>query len=391
MDNAENNAPEVDPSPMQEVDDLDDWATKGDAEEKAPAERPRQANGKFQKVDSSYLEADKLLRETKKAIDKDDNNLRRESGRKPNKREARYEAEEETEVEEEVGEPEPKPKTSRKVKAIVNGAEEVIDLDDEEYQKINSVQAMRASQKAFREAAQMRKETNELRQTLENARANVKQDPMKLFKALGIDEQDVYNFAQNMTINKLSETIDPHTGQPYTPEQQRIIQLQNQLKGKEQIEQETKQKQEAYEFEQMKEVVRQDIDRKFTSALQETGLPTTQYTMMRLADLMESLGPDVDPATVAPMVVEDIITEFTSVTNGFPIEVVAEILGEKFLNKLRKWDIDKARSGREKFGRNPRNIPANRDERGPSRSDSKGRPSLEEAGEWLEKWAQPRR
>lgn len=379
-------APEVAPESVEvtnEEQDLDEWAVEGD--KKSTQGRPRQADGKFAK-DSSYREAAEVLGATKRGIEKDEQNYKRES-----RRALKIESEEEEpdlsreEEEEEEEAPKPKAKTSRKVKALVNGAEEVIDLDDEEYKKINSVQAMRASQKAFREAAQMRKEAEQLRTTLENARANVKQDPMKLFKALGIDEQDVYNFAQNMTINKLSETIDPTTGQPYTPEQQRIIQLQNQLKTKEQIEAQTKQQQEAAEFEQIKEVVRQDIDRKFTSALEESGLPPTQYTMMRLADLMESLGPDVDPATVAPLVVEDMITEFNSVANGFPIEVVAEILGEKFLNKLRKWDIDKARQGRDKFGRNPQRIPGNSERRAPS---SKGKvTNFDEANEWLDKWA----
>ena len=371
-------APETPESSGEGEQDLDEWATEGDKKAQSIT-KPRNADGKFAK-DSSYREAAEVLGKTKRGIEKDEANYKRESRRalkidpdddnEPNLDE---------EVEEEIEEPKAKTKTSRKVRALVNGAEEVIDLDDEEYKKINSVQAMRASQKAFREAAQMRKEAEQLRTTLENARANVKNDPMKLFKALGIDEQDVYNFAQNMTINKLSESIDPTTGQPYTPEQQRIIQLQNQLKSKEQIEQETQ------EIEKIKEVVRQDIDRKFTSALEESGLPPTQYTMMRLADLMESLGPDVDPATVAPLVVEDMITEFSSVANNFPIEVVAEILGDKFLNKLRKWDIDKARQGRDKFGRNPQRIPGNAERRAPA---SKGKiTNFDEANDWLDKWA----
>jgi hypothetical protein len=366
------------------VADLDDWAAKGDARAESRARRP---DGKFAKGngDSSYDEAERVLAETQRQVEKDAKRFRNERRGRPADEEEEDEPKLREEDEEPVDEPKPKPKGNRKVKALVNGQEEVIDLDDAEYQKINSVQAMRASQKAFREAAQLRKEAEQLKDQINRARANVKQDPMKLFKALGISEEDVAQFAQNMTINKLSETIDPVTGQPYTPEQQKIIQLQNQLKTREQQEAEIKQQNEAAEFEKVKEVVRQDIDRKFTAALQETGLPTTPYTMMRLADIMENLGPDVDPMTVAPVVVEDMVNEFSSVANGFPIEVVAEILGEKFLNKLRKWDIERARKGRDKFGRNPQRLANNADKRIPP--SSRKTTNFDEANEWLDKWA----
>lgn len=360
--------------PGQAQDELDSWAN-----EPSPSSRPRQPDGKFVKTrtDSDNKEVGRVLKGTVK-----------QATRPTPKQEEEEEVEEEVEEEQEEEE-QPKPK-GRKVKGIVNGREEEIDLDDEEFQKVNAVQATRAAQKAWREAAQMRKEANEFRAALDAAKAGVRKDPMSLFKALGIPEEDVYQFAQQRTIEKLSETIDPQTGQPYTPEQQRIIQLQKQLQSKEQQELQVQQQKEQAEMEQLKTVVRQDIDRKFTAALEETGLPPTQYTMMRLADLMQSMGPDVDPMTVAPLVLEDMVNETRQTIYSMPIEVAAEVLGEEFMNELRKWDIDKAKAGRDKFGRNPQRYPNNASQRAPAKgSGQTTNPADAEA--WLENWASGRK
>jgi Asp-tRNA(Asn)/Glu-tRNA(Gln) amidotransferase A subunit family amidase len=357
----------LDPAVAQQ--ELDAWA------DEKPNQRAREATGKFAKTktDTDRKEVGRVLKNTVKGVARQD------------------ERQEEEEVQEEEEQVEEQPKPKRKVKGIVNGREEEIDLDDDEFQKVNAVQATRAAQKAWREAAEMRKEANEFRQALEAAKAGVRKDPMALFKALGIPEEDVFNFAREKTISKISETIDPETGQPYTPEQQRIIQLQKQLEAKEQIEQQTRQQQEAAEMEQLKTVVRQDIDRKFTAALEETGLPPTQYTMMRLADLMQSMGPDVDPATVAPLVLEDLVNETRQTIYSMPIEVAAEILGEEWMNELRKWDINKAKAGRDKFGRNPQRYPNNAPQRAPAKGSPRQTSSPGDAQEWLENWAEGRR
>ena len=363
----------VNSDPNVAQNELDDWASQ-----KEPPARPRQPDGKFVKTrtDSDQKEVGRVLKGTVKAI------------ARPTPKD--IEQEEEVEEEEEV-EQEEQPKPKRKVKGIVNGREEEIDLDDEEFQKVNAVQATRAAQKAWREAAQMRKEATEFREALEAAKAGVRKDPMSLFKALGIPEEDVYQFAQQRTIEKISETIDPTTGQPYSPEQQRIIQLQKQLQNKEQQELQVKQQQEAAEMEQMKTVVRQDIDRKFTAALEETGLPPTQYTMMRLADLMQSMGPDVDPSQVAPLVLEDLVNETRQTIYSMPIEVAAEVLGEEWMNELRKWDINKAKAGRDKFGRNPQRYPNNAGQRTPARGGTKQSFTSDQAQDWLENWAEGRK
>ena len=355
-------------SSEQAAADLDSWANQ-------PIGRPRQDNGKFKaKTDSDPSEVKRVLKDSIKGL-----------ARQPKLEDEADE--EQVEEEQEEVEPKPKPKTGRKVLAKVNGQEEEIDLDDDEFQKVNAVQATRAAQKAWREAAEMRKESQQLRKALEDAKSQVGKDPMALFRALGISDEQVSEFARNRTIEQLSETIDPNTGQPYTPEQQRIIQLQKELRNKEQTEQQRAQQIEAAEMEQLKDVVRKDIDRKFTSALQETGLPATQYTMMRLADLMQSMGPDVDPQTVAPLVLEDMVNEVRQTIYSMPLDVAAEILGEEWLGELRKWDIGKARQGRDKFGRNPQTDPNNSTQRTQPRGRTGPITNPNEAQDFLEKWA----
>lgn len=355
-------------NPHQAQADLDAWANETPKPKVIP---PKGPDGKFRRAgtDTDTKEVARVVKGTVKELARD----------VPPEQE-----EEEEQLEEEVEE-QPRPK--RKVKGIINGQEEEIDLDDEEFQKVNAVQATRAAQKAWREAAQMRKEAQQFREALDAARQQVATNPMALFEALGIPEEQVYQFAKQRTIEKISETIDPNTGQPYTPEQQRIIQLQKELQRREQMEKQQAQQAEAAEMEQMKQVIRQDIDRKFTAALKETGLPPTQYTMMRLADLMQSMGPDVDPVTVAPLVLEDMVNETRQTIYSMPIEVAAEILGEDWLNKLRQWDIQRARAGKDKFGRNPQKYPNNAQQRVPAGRKA-GQPLTPSAAQdWLEKWA----
>lgn len=353
-------------NPEQE---LADWA------DETPKPKARNTNGRFRADKAPAKEKRTIASAVAETI---------EQGERP-KLDEEEEQEEEASGEEEEEE---KPKPRRKVRGIVNGKEEEIELDDEEFAKVNAIQTSRAAQKAWREAAQMRKEANELKQALQDARAQVKQDPMALFRALGIPDEEVYGFAQNKTIEKLSETLDPNTGQPYTPEQQKIIQLQKELQQKNLSEQQAKQKQEQIEFEQMKEVVKADIDRKFTAALQETGLPPTQYTMMRLADLMQSMGPDADPQTLAPLVLEDIVNEVRTTIYSMPMEVAAEILGQDWMNDLRKWDISQARATKDKFGRKPTTYPNNTEQRKSVRQNGKFTGSISDAEEYLEKWAE---
>lgn len=360
--------------PRQAQEDIDAWAK----DDKPANSRQRSDNGQFRRSsDSDTREVNDALRQTIK------------QGTRPQRQPVEEEqTEEETEPQEEQEQREP-PKR-RQVKGIVNGREELIDLSDDEFQKLNAVQASRAAQKAFREAAQMRKEAAELRRNLEIARSQVAQNPMALFEALGIPEDQVLQFAQQQTINKLSETIDPSTGQPYTPEQQRIIALQKQLDQKQQAEARQKQQAEQAEFEQLKDVMRQDIDRKFTAALQETGLPPTPYTMMRLANMMQDAGPDVDPQQLAPLVLEDMVNEVRHTIYSMPIDVAIEILGNDFVNALRKHDIEVARKGKEKFGRNPQHIARNAEQRQRTTQRRGADMTTGEAQDFLDQWANGR-
>jgi len=357
------------------TNDLEAWAN----EKPSPTQgRPRADDGKFKtKTDGDPKEVARVLKGTMKAATR------------PQPKQEEEETEE-TEPQEEQEEETPKTRGKRQVKGLINGREEIIDLDDDEFAKVNAVQTTRAAQKAWREAAQMRAEAQQLRQALEDARAQVGQNPMALFEALGIPEERVLEFAQQQTINKLSETIDPNTGEPYTPEQQRIIQLQRELQRREGLEQKQKMTAEQQEFEKTKEIIRKDLDRKFTSALENTGLPPTPYTMMRLANMMEDAGPDVDPQQLAPLVLEDMVNEVRHTIYSMPMEVAAEVLGQEFMAELRKFDMQQARGTKDKFGRNPQKFPNNQSQRAPQAKQGGKTQSVEEAAEWLEKWASGR-
>lgn len=357
-------------TPSQPEQTLDEWANQP-AEEGEEEQVAKPVQAKVRKPDGKFGKMGKDQREVADAL---------KDTLKPGP------GQEEEEEEEEVEEPvEEKPKQSRKVKAVIDGKETLVDIDDEAFSKLNAVQMMQSSQKAWREAAEMRKEAQALKQALEVARENITKDPMSLFRALGVDESKVFEFAQQKALEKVYETIDPNTGQPYTPEQQKIIQLQKELQAKQAQENEFKTKAEQEQFEKMKEVIRQDLDRKFTTALNDTGLPPTPYTMMRLANLMEQFGPDMDPAQVAPMVLEDVVTEIVHTINTVPVETAIDLLGPDFMKALRKYDIEQARSKKDKFGNRTQKLPGNASLRQPGRGKSTTNP--DEAADYLEKWA----
>jgi len=303
------------------------------------------------------------------------------------------EAEEQQEVERRPAagkKPTAKPAQKKLHKVIINGKEELVDLSDPELQKLNAVSAMRASQASFREAAKLRKEAQETRDAIAAARQEALTNPMAIFRALGLDDEAVSNFARNKVYERIAEQIDPNTGQPYTPEQARILELQRTLKAKEQAELTQKQKAEQQEYEQVKETVRREMDRTFTEALQESGLPPTQYTMMRLADLMESVGPDVDPKQLAPLVLEDMANESARTIASMPIEAAAKILGKKFMDQLRKYDFDKAKGSQSGHRDQPRRFDGNKGLRSGPRG-GKRTTNPQEAQEALEAWAEGKR
>jgi hypothetical protein len=131
------------------------------------------------------------------------------------------------------------------------------------------------------------------------------------------------------------------------------------------------------------------MDRTFTEALQESGLPPTQYAMMRLADLMEAVGPDVDPKQLAPLVLEDLSNESARTIASMPIESAAKILGKKFMDKLRKYDFDKAKGSQGSMRDNPQRFEKNRGMRTQGRN-GKRITDPSEAQDALEKWASGR-
>lgn len=275
----------------------------------------------------------------------------------------------------------------RLYKVVVNGKEELVDLSEPELQKLNAVSAMRASQASFREAAKLRREAQETRDAIAAARDEALRNPAAIFKALGLDDAAITNFARSHVYERIAEQIDPNTGQPYTPEQARILELQRTLKTKEQQEAEVKSKQENAEYEKVKETVRRDMDRTFTEALQESGLPPTQYAMMRLADLMESVGPDVDPKQLAPLVLEDLSRESARTIASMPIESAIKILGKKFVDSLRKYDFEKAKGSQGSHRNNPQQFTGNKGQRIQGRN-GKRTTNPQEAQELLEKWAE---
>lgn len=222
-----------------------------------------------------------------------------------------------------------KPEAPKKYKIKVDGAEE--ELDEETLLKL--AQMGRASNKRFQDAAQLRREAEELI-------ALIKQDPRKVLQhpSIGLDP---YKVAEDWLIEKLEQ-------EKLSPEQQKIQEYEQKLKA---YEEEKKAAAEAKDQENKQKLIAhysQEYEREVQEALASSGLPRTAKTVRRMAEYMKAAldnGIELPAANVAKLVRQDYIRDISELFNQTDGDTLIQILGDEMANKIRKSDLQRLRAG----------------------------------------------
>lgn len=229
--------------------------------------------------------------------------------------------------------PEPTAAAKKKYNLKVNGKSKDVEIDltdDAEVQKY--LQKAYAADEKFQEAALTRKQMDYL---IDQLRTN----PLAVLQheALGVNVKELAEKVMMQQVEDLAKS----------PEQRRIEELENALKGKEekekQLEEERMQEMRArYEAE-----VAQDLDEKVTDAISKSSLPKSPYTVKRLTDAMiEAVNMgyvDVTPEQIMPFVEESIMEEIQKLFEASPDEVMEKLVSKKRLDGYRKARVQKAK------------------------------------------------
>lgn len=225
----------------------------------------------------------------------------------------------------------------KKYSLKVNNKVKDVELDlsnDEEVQKY--LQKAMASDEKFQEAAQLRKQVEQLVSEL-------KSNPLAILKhpGLGIDIKALAQQVLNEEIEEMK----------LSPEQKKIKELENALKEKEEKEKKFEEEKSASERARLEQQAAEELDSQITAALGKSNLPKSPYVIRRMADSMIAamdMGyTDVTPEQVLPFVEEQILGEINRLFEEAPEDtfdkVMENIIGKKHLDKYRKQKVSKSK------------------------------------------------
>jgi len=250
--------------------------------------------------------------------------------------------------------PKPKAPSVRKYKI----GDEEVSLSDEDIKRDYS--KWKASDKAFREAAQARKATEDFMRALQ-------EDPEKILsdKRIPLDKR-------KLAEKWLLESIDSELN-PTDPRDGKLTDLEKKLKeyqDRDELEAKTKAEQ---EYEAGKEQRKQQISETLLKAMQSSHLsadPETAASVLREMALYmraaKERGEDVTPDQIVEHIHNQRFTQFYSLAHQFHGEELIEFLGEEIVKRIRSTDLDRIRKARgggeqsyrdEKRSANPQSTP----------------------------------
>jgi hypothetical protein len=220
------------------------------------------------------------------------------------------------------------PAEIRKMKLKIDGVESEYGEDE----VIRFAQQGKSANKKFQEAAQMKKESEELINL-------IKRDPRAVLE----DPRIGHNFrklAEDFLVAQIKEEM-------MTPEQKKHAEMEKQLRAFESEKKQQQQQQESAQMEQLKQHYANEYQTTITTALSQTGVPKTARTVKRMAELMsQSLanGIDLPPAQLAKIVKEDYLAEMKEMFGASDEDTLLGLLGDEVSNKIRRADLKKLKN-----------------------------------------------
>lgn len=188
-------------------------------------------------------------------------------------------------------------------------------------------QTRKASDKAFREGAALRKQAEEFI-------SNMK-DPGKFYDAARKLGHDPRKLAEEFLASQLENDL-------MDPRDRELRDAKKQLKEIEDAKAEAKRAEEAKAHAENTARLADSYSKDIIGALSTAGLPKTHHTVKRMAYYMAEgvkRGYDLSAKDVVDLVRQDYITEQKELFGQMDGDTLAQLLGEEQMNKVRKADL----------------------------------------------------
>lgn len=224
--------------------------------------------------------------------------------------------------------PAQKAEVARMMKLKVDGQE----LELPESEVVALAQQGRSAAKRFQEAAQTRKEAEQI---IAFAKAN----PTEFFQKTGMNARQ---WAEDYLMGEIKR-------EAMSPEQKKAWENEERLKSYEKREKNAKIEAERAQMAQLERQHMENYDKMFVEALTASGLPKTPFTVMRMAQLTlsaEKKGIPVNSQQIAKLVREDYITEQKALFGATEGDALLEMLGKDVVKKLSKAQLSKYKASK---------------------------------------------
>jgi len=166
----------------------------------------------------------------------------------------------------------------------------------------------------------------------------LKKDPVKILSSpeFGVD------------VKKLAAKVieDEIAASQKSPEQLEKEKIESELKALKEEREKEKKVNEERDFERATEKAYEEYDKMITDALGKSDLPTTPYTIKKIADYMLlglQEGYSIVPEDVIPLVKEEMHKDLKDMFNVMPDDVIEQLVGKDVLSRIRKRNVAKAK------------------------------------------------
>lgn len=197
----------------------------------------------------------------------------------------------------------------------------------------------KAANEKFNEASRMRKEQEAFRENLKKDFIKSLQDP-----ALGLSKDQIRAEFEKWYMR---EFIEPES---LNEDQRRLRQAEMELKRYQEQEQEFKQRQEQEQLERMTAQQREHLQQQIIEAFEKSNLPkASKFALSRVAFYMRQNalnGWDAPMDLIMRQVQNERREYLRSEVDQCTPEQAIELLGEEFVNKIRKHDLERLRAKR---------------------------------------------
>lgn len=223
----------------------------------------------------------------------------------------------------------------RMLKAIVDGKE----VEVEEEAAIRAFQKEKASEKRFGEASALKKQAEQFLQQLKRGTS----DPRvmaEIIKKIDPEKGDFRKIAEDYLYQLIQD-------EQLSPEQKELKAAREKLAEVERQEQERIEAEKNQQASELQQKFTKEYQTDIIGALEQSGLPKTEYTVARMARYMHMAlvrGVELKAADVVDFVWKDYQRDLGAF-RSLPAEKLLDMIGPELADKIREFDLAKLRNG----------------------------------------------